>query len=247
VGIGGSCAGAAVSGQAHRVAAGGMVEVDAGPDGLPAGCVASARLLASAPVVATVVDTVEAGRVVRTAAAYNAFPAAAAGRRVITPLFRRRHTSSRLSSDLVVQNTAGEPAEVTVDILLSDGLPFRARATIAPGASHVFVPEAISELPDNRYGSATLTSSQPVVAVLSDVSRSLAMDASQAAGLSAGGALPGEPRVLPLLARLASRRQPGPPVQDFVPPDQVPPEPSPLSGLVDITSLYLPWSHGERP
>jgi hypothetical protein len=241
----GSCVGQAVLGQTRTVPGGGLAWFEVSDDGLPADCAAAARVAADQPVLAVAVESSEAPGVVRTAAAFNAFTVADAGRHQFLSLLRNQHLSVRISSDVTVQNTGTEFAQVSLHIQLVDGtVPDCAtgcQVTLAPGAAHTFRAEEIHGLPANRFGWGTLDSTQPVVVTITDISRFLATDATIFSSLPmTSGAAAGGPLAFPINAYNGMFRRPGPPLTPYEPPLVDPPSTSPLAGVRGIHQLFLP-------
>lgn len=196
----GSCAGRSYVDGPRTVAARSMARIDPRAAGaLPANCVASARVIADGNVAAVAVDAIEGGAQV---AAYTALGSADGAARVALPMVRRRHTAMDFTTAIAVQNPAEVSANVQLEFhdergvaLSSCGEP--CRVDIAPGAGHLFYPStALNGLPVGSYGSATITSDQPVVAVVEDESGSGAADASIYGGIP----WPADPQAAPLLA-----------------------------------------------
>lgn len=244
LGSSGACEDQAFSGQARLVAAGGMVWFDVHEDGLPAGCAASAVIRAGGGLLAVGLDTVQAGDVLRTAAAYNAFGAAQAGRRVGLPALRRLLVG--MSSEVTVQNLGDAPVMFELKVVDRDGRSLvcgaACRATLAVGASHTIVGEEIEGMNSGQYGSGLVEASGPVAVQVAEVSRTLRVDqgsyAGQAEATAGVGAL--EPTAFPLALAKGSLRLPGPPLSPYEPPRFDPPDGSILSGMAQISTIYLP-------
>jgi hypothetical protein len=249
LGIEGPCTGQAISGQSNQVAGGGMIEVDVSLDGLPAGCSAAARVTAAAPVLAVVVDTVVAAGRVRTGMAYNALRQADTARRVVLPLVRRQHPQSlMLSTDLAVQNTGAAAATVSLTLTQVSGngagpvtCQAGCSATIEPGATFVFQPEAMDGLAVGAYGGGVLTSTQPLAVVTLQQSRLLRYDSSAFIGSPADLPRAAEDLNFPLMANIGHLRDPGPSLAPLPPPGEEQPSPGPLAGVRRLSRVYLPW------
>ena len=173
---------------------GNVAGLPTGDSGLPRKCVGSAVIEASGgPVVAVVVDA----DLVRTAnslgagtsAAYNAFSDADGALKVALPLFRKEHTSVLLSTGIQVMNIGASPAHAVLAIKDSNGraLPIGsdAQRTISPLSTFTWIPSSIPSLPAGGYGSATLTSDQPLVVIVNDASPNGAVDAAIYSGIKA--------------------------------------------------------------
>lgn len=246
LGSAGACEGQAFEGQPRPVAAGGMAWFDVQSDGLPSGCAASAVITASdgAGLLAASLDTVQAGDVLRTAAAYNAFGAAQSGRRVGLPSVRRLLVG--VSSELTVQNLGDALVTFELTVVDKDGRPLACgaacRATLAVGASRTIVGEEIEGMQSGQYGSGVVEASGPVAVQVAEVSRTLRVDQSGYAGQAeaAGGVGALEPLAFPLALAKATLRLSGPPLTPYEPPRLDPPDGSILSGMAQISTLYLP-------
>lgn len=246
LGSAGACEGQAFTGQVRLVPAGGLAWFDVRSDGLPAGCAASAIIGAGdgAGLLAASLDTVQAGDVLRTAAAYNAFGAAQAGRRIGLPAVRRLLVD--VSSELTVQNLGDAPVTFDLTVVDKDGRPVACgsacRATLAVGASRTIVGEEIEGMNAGQYGSGLVEASGPVAVQVAEVSRTLRVDqsgyAGQAEAAPGAGAL--EPLAFPLALAKAGLRLPGPPLTPYEPPRFEPPDGSILSGLARLPTLFLP-------
>lgn len=173
---------------------GNVAGLPTGDSGLPRKCVGSAVIeAAGGPVVAVVVDadlvrtanSAGAG----TAAAYNAFADADGGLKVALPLFRKQHTNLQLSTGIQVMNIGASPANAVLAIKDHQGraLPVGpdAQRTIPPLSAYTWIPSTITSLPVGSYGSATLTSDQPLVVIVNDASSSGAWDAAIYSGIKA--------------------------------------------------------------
>lgn len=246
LGSAGACQGQAFSGQPRRVAAGGMAWFDVQADGLPASCAASAIITASDGVglLAVGLDTVQAGDVLRTAAAYNAFGATQAGRRIGLPALRRLLVG--VSSEVTVQNLGDAPVTFELTVVDKDGRPLACgaacRATLAVGASRTIVGEEIQGMQSGQYGSGLVEAGGPVAVQVAEVSRTLRVDQSSYAGQAEAAAGVGalEPLAFPLALAKGGLRLPGPPLTPYEPPRSDPPDGSILSGMAQLTTLYLP-------
>jgi hypothetical protein len=191
----GGCAGQSFvhGGGSHRLPAGaGLVfaqgargrSLPTGPSGLPDGCVASATVESTAPLIGAVVvesglPGSPAGAPPDRAAAYEALAAEAAGTSVFLARVWNQFTAYRLTSAVAVVNVGSRPATATLEISLT---PFRngpggrvdpcASCTVQldPGEAHLWYAPAMPEWRSDSFGSGTVRSSEPVVAVVLDTS-----------------------------------------------------------------------------
>lgn len=166
---------------------------------LPAGCVASARLSSTQPVAAVVLDAMD---YTVQGAAYAAVPLSDAARTTVLPLVRRQHTPLRLTTGIQLTNPGDTPARV--DLAFADhlGAPSTtcgaACAVVVParGSRTLFPSGAFAALPAGSYGSGVVTSDQPLVVLVNDISEADATDAATFIGLAAdpaGSAAPAPP------------------------------------------------------
>jgi len=173
---------------------GNIAGLPTGDSGLPRRCVGSAVIEAvGGPVVAVVVDadlvrtanSVGAG----TAAAYNAFSDADGALKVALPLYRKQHTNLQLSTGIQVMNIGASPANAVLAIKDHQGRALTvgpdARRTIPPLSAYTWIPASIPSLPAGGYGSATLTSDQPLAVIVNDASSNGAWDAAIYSGIKA--------------------------------------------------------------
>lgn len=171
---------------------------------LPANCAASAMVVADGVIAAVAVDSADDGRQV---AAYTAAGAADAATRVALPMVRRQHTAMKFTTTIAVQNAGTAPA--TVDLAFRDdkgvaltscGQP--CRVVLGPGAARLFQPSAaLNGLPVGSYGSAVLTSDQPVAAIVDDVSETGAYDASIYSGIPSPDDAPAATMLAPFVLK----------------------------------------------
>jgi hypothetical protein len=152
---------------------------------VPEGCFGSATIAAAgwAQILAVVVDAVDdyqTGRYNITAAAYNAVSLAQAAPLQALPLFRTGHTKQDLWTGVAVMNVGAQNATVSLSVTnaptgvtIPDAMTV---AGLAPNETHIFWPESIrwqgppwSDV-KTAYGSAMVTSDQPVVVIVNDSS-----------------------------------------------------------------------------
>lgn len=263
-GVAGGCAGRTFAAPAVTIGGGQSATISQDPaDGpLPAGCTAAAVIDATGgQVVATVIDTERGSR--RTSA-YNAMRAVDGGTSVVVPTWRKEHTAGRLSTAIHVMNLGTAPTEATLTVRLSDGSTAACgpdcTATIPAGGAHLWWPPAMANLPPGTYGSAHVSASQPIAAVVVDTSVTGASDIASYVGSARPaphgnppGPPPGAPepagapmRYMPLLLK-ATMSQPPTPRSTSTPsptpagPTQVPsPTATPSPGTPTSTAVTPP-------
>jgi len=219
----GTCAGQTFVDGPHVVAAHAMVRFDPRTTGaLPMNCVATAMVIADANVAAVAVDTIDGGNL---RAAYTASAATDGATRIALPMVRRQHTAKRFTTAIAVQNTSATLANIEIAFRDANGIALAAcgaacRVVLSPGAGHFFYPStALNGIPVGSQGSATLTSDQPIVAIVNDVSEVGSYDASIYSGIQWPVSAPAEPLLAPFVLNHA--------VVDFAP---------------TLVRRYFPWS-----
>lgn len=222
VGNTGPCAGQSFVDGPHAVAPHAMARFDPRAAGaLPVNCVAAATVVADANVAAVVVDTIEGGGKL---AAYTVAATADAATRIALPTVRREYTTMKLTSAIAVQNTSATAANVEIafrdaddNVLTTCGAP--CRAVVAPGAGHLFYPSrTLNSMPVGTSGSATVTSDQPIVAVVEESSETGASDALIYTGVPWPATAPAVPLLAPFVLNHA--------IIDFAP---------------TVTRRFFPW------
>jgi hypothetical protein len=195
-GAGGSCVDQVVTTPAMAIPARSahlFWQGDVHGQGLTADCYGSAVINSEGGAILAMVN--EAQNLRETAAAYTAFAAGQAATKVALPLWRREHAFG-LSTGISVMNVGAEEARVTLEVNESRGAGFTRIAcgapcerTVAPNRTAIFWPPAITAIPRGSYGSATIVSTQPVVAIVNDVVLSAAVDMSTYAGIGVNAPL----------------------------------------------------------
>jgi hypothetical protein len=153
---------------------------------LPAGCVASAMVESDRPLMAVVfLEDPGSG----SSAAYTALLAGDAGRRVILPLYRNRHTGDALTTAIQLMNPGDAPAEVELRVMDSTGADIdcpECQATLPPRTARLWYPPVTGGLRDraNSYGSAEVIADQPVLVLVSDTAASGSVDTAIYTGLA---------------------------------------------------------------
>jgi hypothetical protein len=160
---------------------------------VPDNCVGSAKITATGGHVLAIVNdsldyTVQS-------AAYNAVSAAQTGTTIALPLFRSDHTSWRLYTGISAMNAGTAPASITIDITDSDGnvtsgRPGMQQSSVGPNETALFWPGDFATVGNwldrnKAYGSATLTSDQPLAVIVNDFSLTGAADSSTYNGINA--------------------------------------------------------------
>lgn len=121
-----------------------------------------------------------------TAAAFNAVTAEQGATTVALPLYRRNHVG--LSTGISVMNVGTEDANVTAAFTPAGASPVscsNCSGTVSPGGTLIFWPPALNGLTDGTYGSASITSSQPVAVIVNDFSMNGTTDAATYNGIKA--------------------------------------------------------------
>jgi len=150
---------------------------------MPAGWLGSAVLEATGPIVAMVND---AGLAAGTSASYNAPSAADGATTVSVPLVRNKHVPGfEFTTGVQVMNIGSGTASVSISYKDSGGTSYGPEtASVAPNGSVTFYQPA-GPFPVGAYGSATVTSNQPVVVIVNDISLTGAYDAAIYNGIKA--------------------------------------------------------------
>lgn len=161
-----------------------------GSSGLPEGCLGSAVIEVTGGNALAIVN--DADLRAGTSAAFNAVSVAGGANKVSLPLFRNKHTTDELSTGIQAMNIGSAAANVTLEIknntgtIISSSDPAFTR-TIAPNASYTWFPPSIAALNahTNVFGSATLTSDQPLTVIVNDFSGKGTKDAAIYNGIKA--------------------------------------------------------------
>jgi hypothetical protein len=153
---------------------------------VPDNCVGSAKITATGGKVLAIVNdsldfTVQS-------AAYNAVSAAQTGEIIALPLFRSNHTAWRLYTGISAMNAGTQPATIQIEITDSEGNVTSGRAgmqqtNVGPNETALFWPGDFATDGNwgnvsKAYGSATITSDQPLAVIVNDFSLNAAADAS---------------------------------------------------------------------
>jgi len=155
---------------------------------LPDGCVGSAVLEADGNILAIVNDS---KNFTELSAAYNAVPAAQGATKVALPLARRGHTPMKFTTGIQVMNIGTGPANVEVMFADDKGVGLNScgaacKVVVQPLNGYTFYPSnTLNAMPVGTYGSAVVTSDQPIVVIVNDVSEISAADAATYNGIKA--------------------------------------------------------------
>ena len=162
-----------------------------GASGLPDGCLGSAVIEATGGNILAIVN--DANLAAGTSAAYNAVSENGGAKKVALPLYRNKHTAAELSTGIQAMNIGSGAANVTLEIkddkgtVISQSCGGQCTQTIQPNASYTWYPPAMSSQASyaGKYGSATLTSSQPLAVIVNDASGKGTLDAAIYNGIKA--------------------------------------------------------------
>ena len=145
----------------------------AGP--MPAGWLGSAVIEATGPIVAMVNDATST-----TSAAYNAPSEADGAMTVSVPLVRNKQVSAyEFTTGVQVMNIGSDPADIAITYRDSAGNPYgpETATAVAGNQSYTFY-QPSGPFPVGAYGSATVTSNQPIVVIVNDISLKGLLDAA---------------------------------------------------------------------
>jgi hypothetical protein len=153
---------------------------------VPDNCVGSAKIVATGGSVLAIVNdsldfTVQS-------AAYNAVSAAQTGTTVALPLFRSNHTAWRLYTGISAMNTGTATASIRIEITDSEGnvtsgKPGMTISNVGANETALFWPGDFANDGNwtdvnKAYGSATITSDQPLAVIVNDFSLNAQVDSS---------------------------------------------------------------------
>ena len=129
------------------------------------------------------------------AAAYNAVSAAQTGTTIALPLFRSNHTGWRLYTGISAMNAGTAPASISIEVTDSEGNVLAGRAGmqvtgVGAGETALFWPGSFATdgnwaIVGKAYGSATITSDQPLAVIVNDTSLIGSADSSTYNGINA--------------------------------------------------------------
>lgn len=148
---------------------------------MPSGWLGSAVLDATGSIVAMVNDATAT-----TSAAYNAPSQADGANTVSVPLVRNKQVAgSEFTTGVQVMNIGTGTATVNISYVTSGGTPYGPEtASVAPNGSVTFYQPA-GPFPVGAYGSATVTSTEPAVVIVNDISLTGVYDAAIYNGIKA--------------------------------------------------------------
>ena len=191
----GDCAGQTYTQGPVEIAGGSSFVFYQGPvpeNGLPDNCVGSAVIESTGGNVLAIVN--DSLNFVEQSAAYNAVSGAQGALKVALPLARNQHIDSlKATTGIQVMNISeSDTANVEIGFAEENGAALQGcgaacSATVAPLGSANFYPGAngLNVMPPGTYGSAVVTSDQPVVVIVNDASTIGAMDAATYNGIKA--------------------------------------------------------------
>jgi hypothetical protein len=164
-----------------------------GMNPLPDNCVGSATISSAGGTVLAIVN--DSLNFIDESAAYNAVSADGAGEVIAMPLFRSGHTSWNLVTGISAMNVGDGPANITIKAKSAagqvlEGKPGMTVSNVGQYETALFWPPAFANEgdwanPTKAYGSATITSNQPVAVIVNDISLAGAADASTYNGINA--------------------------------------------------------------
>jgi hypothetical protein len=160
---------------------------------VPDNCVGSAKIVATGGKVLAIVN--DSMNFTVQSAAYNAVSAAQTGETIALPLFRSNHTSWRLYTGISAMNAGTDPASITIEITDSDGnvtsgRPGMTISNVGANETALFWPGDFATdgnwgNVNKAYGSAKITSNQPLAVIVNDFSLTSAADSSTYNGINA--------------------------------------------------------------
>jgi hypothetical protein len=139
---------------------------------LPANCAVSGVIEVTGGSIVAVANITNAD--LGSSASYGVVTAGQGSQRVHLPMVRNKHTGAQITTPIQVQNLGGSAASVTLEVKDNRGVTIDCgadcTATIPPNGSRLWWPSDIAAWPANSYGSAIVTSDQPVAAIVADMS-----------------------------------------------------------------------------
>lgn len=161
---------------------------------LPANCVGSARISATGGKVLAIVN--DSLNFTVQSAAYNAVGATQTGTSIALPLFRSNHTALRLYTGISAMNVGTGDATINISITdkagnVKSGAPGMSQSGVKQYSTALFWPPDFANdglwlQQNNAYGSATLTSNQPLAVIVNDFSLAGTADSSTYNGIASG-------------------------------------------------------------
>jgi hypothetical protein len=110
-----------------------------------------------------------------TSAAYLAMGEDQSAQQLLLPLIRNKHMPTRasLTTGVQIMNVSSAPAYVEVHPLDPQGVPVACPGCseiVTPYGAYTWYPPNVPGFPEDFYGTATITSDQPVAAIVNDAS-----------------------------------------------------------------------------
>ncbi|MDX1414535.1 MAG: hypothetical protein R3293_10115 [Candidatus Promineifilaceae bacterium] len=133
----------------------------------------SLEVSGTGPLAGAALEHEESAAVASNLSASKAFIDTDGAQNVFCPLYRKAQTAKRdQTSGVQVQNISGGPVNVDFNFIDSNGTPYGPFSinNLADGASHTFYAKAaeLASIPDGSVGSATISATGNVVAVVND-------------------------------------------------------------------------------
>ena len=160
---------------------------------VPDNCVGSAKIVATGGKVLAIVN--DSLNYTVQSAAYNAVSSAQTGETIALPLFRSNHTSWKLYTGISAMNAGTQASSITIEVTDSEGnvtsgRPGMTVSNVGANETALFWPGDFATGGNwsniqKAYGSATITSDQPVAVIVNDFSLSGAADSSTYNGINA--------------------------------------------------------------
>jgi hypothetical protein len=161
---------------------------------LPKGCAGAGVIRATGGKVLAIVNDASGNPgAPTTSAAYNAVSMEQGAKDVALPLYRNKHTTAQLTTGIQAMNISDTAARASISFTLApDNTKISAAQcgpdctqTIAPGGSYTWYPPSIATLPVGKFGSAFISSDQPLAVIVNDASLNGVMDAAIYNGIKA--------------------------------------------------------------
>jgi hypothetical protein len=160
---------------------------------LPKGCLAAGTIKATGGKVLAIVNDASGNPGnPTTSAAYNAVSVDQGAKDVALPLYRNEHLTMKLTTGIQAMNISSTASRASISFTLFDGTSIPTSScqpdctqTIQPGGSYTWYPPSITSLQKGKFGSAFITSEQPLAVIVNDASLTGAMDAAIYNGIKA--------------------------------------------------------------
>jgi len=146
-----------------------------GESPLPPYCAGTAIIEATGGRVLAVVNDTSGTWPPATSAAYHALGIEQAATRVLVPLFRKSHTALNFNTSIFAFNLGTRDASAVIAFRDSTGAEIPGCAgqcikTIPLDGFFTWVPNIVNAIPDDSYGSAVVTSDQPIMVIVTETS-----------------------------------------------------------------------------